>query len=123
MRCFNKDEEWGFFVDLEIDYENITKKIIQPIKIANSNSRKTVNYMSTIYEDDYWYEREDFHHEYDGEYEIKKHNKQEDTENNNNNNNNNNDNDKEKYDKPTTATIVIYFIFCASVISLSLTLV
>jgi hypothetical protein len=69
MRCFNKDEEWGFFVDLEIDYENITKKIIQPIK---SNSRKTVNYMSTIYEEDIWYEKEEFHHEYEGDYEIKK---------------------------------------------------
>jgi hypothetical protein len=108
-----RDEEWGFFVDLEVDCENITKKIIQPIKTTNSNSRKTVNYMSTIYEDDYWYEREDFHHEYEGEYEIKKNNKKESTDNK----------EKEKYDKPTTATIVIYFIFCASVISLSLTLV
>jgi len=111
-----RDEEWGFFVDLEVDCENITKKIIQPIKTTNSNSRKTVNYMSTIYEDDYWYEREDFHHEYEGEYEIKKNNKQEDTKKEK-------DKEEEKYDKSTIATIIIYCIFCASVISLSLTLV
>lgn len=122
MRCFNKDEEWGFFVDLEIDYENITKKIIQPIKIANSNSRKTVNYMSTIYEDDYWYEREDFHHEYHGEYEIKNH-KQE-TNDKENEKEKENNNEKQKYDKKIqTTTIVIYCIFCASVISWSLTMV
>jgi hypothetical protein len=110
-----RDDEWGFFVDLEIDYENMTKKIIQPIKTTNSKSRKTVNYMSTIYEDDYWYEKEEFHHEYEGEYEIKKNKKQEDNDNNNK--------EKDKYDKSTTATIIIYCIFCASVISWSLILV
>ena len=103
MRCFNKDEEWGFFVDLEIDYENITKKIIQPIKTTKSNSRKTINYMSAIYEEEYWHEKEEFHNnEYYGEYETNKET-----------------NKDEKYDKQAT-TIIIYCIFCASVISLSL---
>jgi len=100
MICFNKDEEWGFFVDLEIEYE---KKTIQP------NSRKTINYMSAIYEEEYWYEKEEFTHEYDGEYEIKKETNKETNKN-------------EKYDKQAT-TIIIYCIFCASVISLSLTFI
>lgn len=110
-----RDEEWGFFVDLEIDYENITKKIIQPIKTIKKKNNN-LNYLNTLYEEDYWYEREDFHHEYEGEYEIKKNKKQEDNDNDNNK-------DKEKYDKSTTATIIIYCIFCASVISWSLILV
>jgi hypothetical protein len=118
MRCFNKDEEWGFFVDLEIDYENITKKIIQPIKTTKSNSRKTINYMSAIYEEDYWYERDEFHHEYEGEYEIKKEPNKE-TNKETNKEPNKETNKDEKYDKQST-TIIIYCIFCASVISLSL---
>uniref|UniRef100_A0A6C0DV57 Uncharacterized protein n=1 Tax=viral metagenome TaxID=1070528 RepID=A0A6C0DV57_9ZZZZ len=104
-----RDEEWGFFVDLEVDNEKIT---IKTIKKKNNN----LNYLNTIYEEDYWYEREDFHHEYEGEYEIKKKHNQEDNDNNNNK-------EKEKYNKSTIATIIIYCIFCASVISLSLTLV
>jgi len=112
-----RDEEWGFFVDLEVDCENITKKNIQPIKtIKTIKKNNNLNYLNTIYEEDYWYEREDFHHEYEGEYEIKKNNKKEDTKKEK-------DKEEEKYDKSTIATIIIYCIFCASVISLSLTLV
>ena len=110
-----RDDEWGFFIDLEIDCENITKKIIQPIKTTHSNSRKTVNYMSTIYEDDYWYEREDFHHEYEGEYEIKSHKQDADE--------NEKENEKKYKQIQSTTTVIIYCIFCASVISWTLTMV
>lgn len=111
-----RDDEWGFFVDLEVDYENITKKIIQPIKTIHSDSRKKVNYISTIYEDDYWYERDD---EYEGEYEIKTH-KQEA-----NKKQNKKENEKEKKYKQieTTTAVIIYCLFCASFISWSLTMV
>lgn len=113
MRCFNKDEEWGFFVDLEVDYENITKKIIQPIKTIKSNPRKNSNYMTAIYEEDYWYEKDELYYDSGGECEIKKNIQSAGT----------NKNENEIYEKKmqtTTITMIVCCLFCASIISWSL---
>lgn len=99
MNCFNKDEEWGFFIDLELDYENITK---HPFYSCGKKTINKFNYLNTIYEEDYWYENEDENGE-----------------------NLKNNNDSEFYSpninqKNQSTKIIMYCIFCASIISWSL---
>ena len=118
MSIFNKDEEWGFFVDLEINKENEengengkNKKIKENEKITRkflSGNIYKLNNLYTIYEEDYWCETSAFDCEYEDEPEP-------DPESEINQN--------EKTSKKTqTQTIVmyIYCILCASFIYCSI---
>jgi hypothetical protein len=117
MSIFNKDEEWGFFVDLEINKENEengkNKKIKENEKITRkflSGNIYKLNNLYTIYEEDYWCETSAFDCEYEDEPEPEPDPESEINQN-------------EKTGKKTqTQTIVmyIYCILCASFIYCSI---
>ena len=56
-----RDDEWGFFVDLELDYERKNKKTINANKTKTTINRinYNLNYLTTIYEEDYWHEKDE----------------------------------------------------------------
>lgn len=109
MSYIYKDEEWGFFIDLELEYEN-TAKTFMPKKDYLSK-RNNINYLNTIYEDNWWYEN-DTDSDYTDATELKTIT----------------ENDKNKTrlysginnEKTKTTALIMYCIICASVISMSL---
>jgi hypothetical protein len=88
------DEEWGFFIDLDYPYP-----YPYPYPYQKQNKAKyDYNYLTTIYEEDYWYEKD--------ETVVNEVHQPQQLQNNN----------------QKIIPLIMYCVFCASFISLSLLL-
>lgn len=91
------DEDWGFFIDLEVDptLKDKTQIKIEPAKIKKSR-------MAAIYEEEIWYHKED---DTEDEWDKKE-----------------NEKNPCKNSLISKTSVLIYCVICASFISLSIVL-
>jgi hypothetical protein len=108
----SRDEEWGFFVELDPSFNK--NKIQFQTQKNQIYSKKMCSYLNVIYEEDKWYKRDEDEDEYEDEYDRDK-------------KPNPNPTPKkiteeimeEPINKQSTTSLIIYGIICATLISIS----
>jgi len=108
----SRDEEWGFFVELD-PYFNKNQIQFQ-IQKNQIYSKKMCSYLTVIYEEDYWYKRDEYRDEYEDEYD-----RDEKPTPNPSPKKITEETLEEPINKQNTTSLIAYGIICATLISIS----
>jgi hypothetical protein len=108
------EEDWGFFVDLEVEEKKIKNQSYQENNYQYQkkilNTELNLHYLPVIYEEYEWYTNDSPESEYHFKIDIYM-----DGENNHTNTNK----ETQKSCKDNRTSMIIYYIFCASFICLA----